>query len=93
MANACSNAPRRGRLLSASAVQTRRSHPPSSSGAPARRMRTVCWKVTQGLRSDWSRDLCGAGRAVGKTGNRQGLSAYQAMQKALSPVRSLFEPG
>jgi hypothetical protein len=27
------------------------------------------------------------------TGNRQGLSAYQAIQKALSPLNSLFEPG
>ena len=32
-------------------------------------------------------------RSVVNTGKRQGLSAYQAIQKALSPIASLFEPG
>jgi hypothetical protein len=27
------------------------------------------------------------------TGKRHGLSAYQAIQKALAPIGSLFEPG
>jgi hypothetical protein len=27
------------------------------------------------------------------TGKRQGLSAFQAIQRALSPIGSLFDPG
>ncbi len=56
-------------------------------------MSTVFRKVTNGFRSDWGRDLFAAVRSIVNTGKRQGLSAYQAIQKALSPVRSLFEPG
>lgn len=37
---------------------------------------------------------CGAAvRAVVNTGKRQGLSTYQAIQKALSPLSSFFAPG
>jgi transposase len=32
-------------------------------------------------------------RSVVNTGKRQGLAAFQAIQKALSPMGSLFEPG
>jgi transposase len=57
------------------------------------RLSTVLRKVTHGFRSDWGRDLFAAVRSIGNTGKRQGLSAYQAIQQALSPVRSLFELG
>jgi transposase len=67
--------------------------PTHNASAQAMRMRTVCRKVTHGVRSDWGRDLLAAVRSLVHTGKRQGLSAYQAIQKALAPVRSLFEPG
>jgi transposase len=67
--------------------------PTNNSSEQAIRMRTVFRKVTNGLRSDWGRDLFAAVRSVVNTGKRHGLSAYQAIQKALSPISSLFEPG
>jgi transposase len=56
-------------------------------------MNTVFRKVTNGFRSDWGRDLFAAVRSIVNTGKRQGLSAFQAIQKALSPTGSLFDPG
>jgi len=67
--------------------------PTNNSSEQAIRMSTVFRKVTNGFRSDWGRDLFAAVRSIVHTGKRQGLSAYQAIQKALSPVHSLFEPG
>jgi transposase len=67
--------------------------PTNNSSEQAIRMSTVFRKVTNGFRSDWGRDLFAAVRSVVNTGKRQGLSAYQAIQKALSPLGSLFEPG
>jgi transposase len=67
--------------------------PTNNSSEPAIRMSTVFRKVTNGFRSEWGRDLFAAVRSVVNTGKRQGLSAYQAMQKALAPIGSLFEPG
>jgi transposase len=66
--------------------------PTNNSSEQAIRMSTVFRKVTNGFRSDWGRDLFAAVRSVVNTGKRQGLSAYQAIQKALSPLGSLFEP-
>jgi len=66
--------------------------PTHNSSEQVIRMRTVFRKVTNGFRSDWGRDLFAAVRSVVNTGKRQGLSAYQAIQKALSPLGSLFEP-
>jgi transposase len=67
--------------------------PTNNSSEPAIRMSTVFRKVTHGFRSEWGRDLFAAVRSVVNTGKRHGLSAYQAIQKALSPIGSLFEPG
>ena len=67
--------------------------PTNNSSEQAIRMSTVFRKVTNGFRSDWGRDLFAAVRSVVNTGKRQGLSAYQAIQRALSPVGSLFDPG
>jgi transposase len=67
--------------------------PTNNSSEQAIRMSTVFRKVTNGFRSQWGRDLFAAVRSVVNTGKRHGLSAYQAIQKALSPVGSLFEPG
>jgi transposase len=67
--------------------------PTNNASEQAIRMSTVFRKVTNGFRSQWGRDLFAAVRAVVNTGKRQGLSAYQAIQKALSPIGSLFEPG
>jgi transposase len=67
--------------------------PTNNSSEQAIRMSTVFRKVTNGFRSEWGRDLFAAVRSVVNTGKRQGLSAYQAIQKALSPIGSLFELG
>jgi transposase len=67
--------------------------PTNNSSEQAIRMSTVFRKVTNGFRSNWGRDLFAAVRSVVNTGKRQGMSAYQALQKALSPSSSLFEPG
>jgi len=67
--------------------------PTNNSSEQAIRMSTVFRKVTTGFRSQWGRDLFAAVRSVVNTGKRHGLSAYQAIQKALSPLGSLFEPG
>jgi transposase len=67
--------------------------PTNNSSEQAIRMRTVFRKVTNGFRSNWGRDLVAAVRSVVNPGKRQGMSAYQTLQKALSPSSSLFEPG
>jgi transposase len=67
--------------------------PTNNSSEQAIRMSTVFRKVTNGFRSEWGRDLFAAVRSVVNTGKRHGLSAYQAIQKALAPIGSLFEPG
>lgn len=56
-------------------------------------MSTVFRTVTNGFRSDWGRDLFAAVRSVVNTGNRYGWSAFQAPERALSPIASLFDPG
>ena len=67
--------------------------PTNNSSEQAIRMSTVFRKVTNGFRSDWGGDLFAAVRSVVHTGKRHGLSAFQAIQRALSPVGSLFDPG
>jgi transposase len=56
-------------------------------------MSPVFRKVTNGVRSDWGGDLFAAVRSVVKTGQRQGLSAYHAIQQARSPFGSVVELG
>jgi transposase len=65
--------------------------PTNNASDQAIRMSTVFRKVTNGFRSEWGRDLFAAVGSIVNTGKRQGLSAYQAIQKALAPIGSLFE--
>jgi len=67
--------------------------PTTQASAQAIRMRPGFRNVTNGFRADGGRDLFAAVRSVGNTGTRHGLSAFQAIQRALAPVGSLFEPG
>ena len=67
--------------------------PTHHASEQAIRMHTVFRNVTNGFRSDWGRDLFAAVRSVVNTGKRQGLSAFQAIHNALSPMGSLFDPG
>jgi transposase len=62
--------------------------PTNNSSAQAIRMSTVFRKVTHGFRSQGGRDLFAAVRSVVNTGQCHGLSAYQAIQQALSPIGS-----
>ena len=68
--------------------------PPTNNGSEqAIRMSTIFRKVTNGFRSDWGRDLFASIRSVINTGKRQGMSALDAIKKALSPAVSFFVPG
>ncbi len=67
--------------------------PTNNSSEQAIRLSAIFRKVTNGFRSNWGRDLFAAVRSVVNTGSRQGHSPFQAIQKALSPSNSLFDPG
>jgi len=67
--------------------------PTNNSSEQAIRMSTIFRKVTNGFRSDWGRDLFAAVRSVVNTGQRHGLSAYQAIKKIIGANGSLFAPG
>ena len=56
------------------------------------RMSVIFRRVTNCFRSEWGRDLFAAVRSVVNIGKRQGLTAYQAIQQALSIHGSLFSP-
>lgn len=64
--------------------------PTNNSSEQAVRMSKVFLKVTNCFRSDWGKELFAGVRSVINTGRRQGLSAYEAIQRALSPFGSLF---
>jgi transposase len=67
--------------------------PPTNNGSErAFRMSKVFQKVTNCFRSDWGKELYASVRTVVNTGKRQGLSAFEAIKKALSPVASFFAP-
>lgn len=67
--------------------------PTNNSSEQALRLSAVFRKVSHGFRCEWGRDLFAAVRSVVNTGKRQGLSAFEAIQKVLSTNLSLFEPG
>ena len=66
--------------------------PTNNSSEQAIRMSVIFRRVTNGFRSEWGRDLFAAVRSVVNTGKRQGLTAYQSIQKALSIDGSIFSP-
>ena len=66
--------------------------PTNNSSEQAIRMSVIFRRVTNGFRSEWGRDLFAAVRSVVNTGKRQGLTAYQSIQQALSIDGSLFSP-
>jgi transposase len=66
--------------------------PTNNSSEQAIRMSVIFRRVTNGFRSEWGRDLFAAIRSVVNTGKRQGLTAYQSIQQALSTDGSLFSP-
>ena len=66
--------------------------PTNNSSEQAIRMSVIFRRVTNGFRSPWGRDLFAAVRSVVNTGKRQGLTAYQSIQQALSIDGSLFSP-
>jgi transposase len=64
--------------------------PTNNSSEQAIRMSTIFRKVTNGFRSQWGKDLFANVRSIVNTGKRQGLSAFQSLKKALSPLTSIF---
>jgi transposase len=66
--------------------------PTNNSSEQAIRMSVIFRRVTNGFRSEWGRDLFAAVRSVVNTGKRQGLTAYQSIQQALSTDGSIFSP-
>ncbi len=64
--------------------------PTNNASEQALRLSVIFRKVTNGFRSDWGRDLFANIRSIVNTGKRQGLSAFQAISRALDPAQSLF---
>ena len=62
----------------------------NNASEQALRLSVIFRKVTNGFRSDWGRDLFADVRSIVNTGKRQGLSAFQAISRALDPAQSLF---
>jgi transposase len=67
--------------------------PTNNSSEQALRMSKLFRKVTNCFRSTWGRDLFASIRSVVNTGKRQGMTAFDAIKKALSPITSFFAPG
>ena len=66
--------------------------PTNNSSEQAIRMSTIFRFVPNGFRSEWGKDLFANVRSIVNTGKRQGLSAFQSISKALSPLVSFFTP-
>lgn len=64
----------------------------NNASEQALRMSVIFRKVTNGFRSAWGRDVFASVRTVVNTGRRQGLTAFEAIDKALSPLTSFFSP-
>jgi transposase len=64
--------------------------PTNNSSEQAIRMSTIFRKVTNGFRSEWGKNLFTDVRSIVNTGKRQGLSAFQSIKNALSPLASIF---
>jgi transposase len=62
----------------------------NNSSEQAFRMSKLFMKVTNCFRSNWGKELFAGVRSVINTGKRQGLNAYQAIKRALSPFNSFF---
>lgn len=62
----------------------------NNSSEQAFRMSKLFMKVTNCFRSQWGKELFAGARSVINTGKRQGLNAYQAIKRALSPFGSFF---
>jgi len=67
--------------------------PTNNASEQALRMSVIFRKVTNGFRSEWGKEAFAAVRSVVNTGMRQGLSAFEAIQKALDPDTQFFFPG
>jgi transposase len=65
----------------------------NNASEQALRWSVVFRKVTNGFRSEWGRDLFAAVRSVVNTGQRHGLSAFDAIFAVLKPVESLVPLG
>ncbi len=64
--------------------------PTNNSSEQALRPSVIFRKVTNGFRSDWGRDFYAAIRSILHTGKRHGLSAYEAIIKALDSPDSFL---
>lgn len=64
--------------------------PTNNASEQALRMSVVFRKVTHGFRSDWGAELFANIRSIINTGKRHGLSALQAITKALNPLQSFL---
>ena len=67
--------------------------PTNNASEQALRWSVIFRKVTNGVRSDWGRDLFAAVRSLVNTSRRQGLSAFESILAALDPLGSLFPLG
>lgn len=65
--------------------------PTNNSSEQAFRMSKVFLKVTNCFRSEWGKELFAGVRSVINTGRRQGLDAFEAIRRALSPFGSFLD--
>ena len=66
--------------------------PTNNSSEQALRMSVIFRKVTNGFRSDWGKEVFSNIRSIINTGTRQGLSAFEAIQRALDSEIIAFLP-
>ena len=59
--------------------------PTNNSSERALRPSVIFRKVPNCFRSDWGKDFYGAIRSVIDTGQRQGMTAYESIEKAFGP--------
>ncbi len=59
--------------------------PPNNSSEQALRWSVVFHKVTNGFRSDWGAELFAQVRSLVNTAKRHGISAFDAISRALTP--------
>ena len=64
----------------------------NNTSEQALRLSVIFRKVTNGFRSNWGRDLFASVRTVVNTGRRQGMTAFESIQKALSPINVIAHP-
>jgi transposase len=71
-------------------LEDHRIPPTNNSSEQALRPSVIFRKLTNGFRSTWGRDFYASVRSIIHTGQRNGLSVYEALSKALDSPESFL---